>query len=300
MRIEEVALRKEAKQKGSMNRRETGTKNESINVGAMERMPLPAVRQTGRIYVGQVLACLTLAASLLVLAGATVAFGNAIDTYTRADSTSLGTTEEGDISYREQSTFGGDTPNRGVCARIDNQMLRIEGVNTSGSSSLATSGEVVLDQDLAANVIMSAVVRYDLPQGSYGTDSLASGCGFTMRKQSASGGFSNTDGIGQVFFYLGPGGLILFRQQIAAGSWMTLLYDNLFMDGNQTTSNGGPGTLPTTINGASFDADGDGVLEVDEPFSLSAVLSGTRVDIPIQPLRHSLLTAITQTGAISF
>jgi len=107
MRIEEVALRKEAKQKGSMNRRETGTKNESINVGAMERMPLPAVRQTGRIYVGQVLACLTLAASLLVLAGATVAFGNAIDTYTRADSTSLGTTEEGDISYREQSTFGG-------------------------------------------------------------------------------------------------------------------------------------------------------------------------------------------------
>ncbi len=127
------------------------------------------------------------------------------------------------------------------------------------------------------NVKASTRMRFKLVGASGATTKNA--CGFFLRRNiSVRSGLPANDATNGVEVLMTPAGGLYLRESFS--STTARYYKNPFTGGNYYTY-GAPGTLPTSINGAPFDANGDGRLGDDEPFELSAHVSGGRVQVLI-------------------
>jgi len=85
-----------------------------------------------------------------------------------------------------------------------------------------------------------------------------------------------TNNTGEIHVIMVPNGSLEVRQYIG-GTWVSHYYDNP-ISGSAYSLDVVPGALPAMFGGSPFDVDGDGTL-FDEPFSLGAVMNGTRLDV---------------------
>ena len=223
----------------------------------------------------------TALAGILIVALA--AFGQAAlieDTYSRADSSGLGITEVGGYAYTESNMQNWITN----VAAIAGQQLHIHGYSASGPASTSNHGQAgLLAPDLTdtvhlPNVAISTDMSFLLSNttGSNTTNN----SGFIFRKPTAT---SQVETPGHVEAYILPTGGVMLREKVG-GTFYIRYRDNPFVAGDQSGTLNifqGAGSLPTTINGQPFDADGDGRLEHDEPFHVQAVLVGDRLTFAI-------------------
>ncbi len=201
------------------------------------------------------------------------------DTFSRTDGTELGSTEIGDLVWTQHATNGVSAS----IAEIVSGELRVTGAAGAGSSD---PGQAVLAVD-APNVNISMDMRFDGLQDPPESGTSNTG-GLVLRKPSASSGISSTSGDGQIDINFAASGGFLIRQNVA-GNLQTLYADNPFAPGQTLDtlfSFQGPGSLPSTVGGLPFDADGDGVLEQDESFRFGVLLDGSSLVVQIngQPL----------------
>jgi len=198
----------------------------------------------------------------------------AADTFTRADTGSggandLGNTEVGDFAWGEffiQNPFG----DPGV-AEIINGELKV-----TGGWSTAFIDVGLSDLTASADLHFSGVGVGD-PQTSYMV-------GFVLRVSDPEVVplFNPEENQGIVFaFVLSTGGMMIGENRYPT-SYQWYYIDNPFNEGEVAFNGfGDPGSLPTTINGAPYDANGNGRLDDDEPFHFAAVLAGTNIDLQI-------------------
>jgi len=198
----------------------------------------------------------------------------AADTFTRANTGSggaddLGITEVGDFAWEEhfiQNPFG-----EPGTAEIINGELKV-----TGGWSTAFIDVGLSDLTASADLHFSGVGAGDF-QTSYMH-------GFLLRVSDPEVVplFNPEENRGIVFaFVLSTGGMMIGENRYPT-SYGWYYIDNPFFEGevafNQFPP---PGRLPTEINGAPFDANGNGRLDDDEPFHFAAVLSGTNIDLQI-------------------
>ncbi|MDC0936772.1 hypothetical protein OAS39_10840, partial [Pirellulales bacterium] len=193
------------------------------------------------------------------------------DAFGRPDSTDLGVTDVGGFGYLEASTTssGGDT------ADILGEELRLFGGEGVGSSG---PGVALVDVDLV-DLDISADVRFTYPNGILNTSSYNNG-GFVLRRNGTTAGFgAGNESQIEISMQVGGG---LFVREITGGSLNNLFFDNPFGLGGSTDNNySAAGQLPTMVNGLPFDANGNGILEDNEPFRLGASLSGSSLSVTV-------------------
>jgi autotransporter-associated beta strand protein len=191
------------------------------------------------------------------------------DTFSRADAApsddSLGQTEGGEADWAEYLPYTGS----GNIASIVNGELRLG----NGNSDPA----IVLTAASWPNGMASTRMRFGLVGNSGAT--VKNGCGLMLRRNITirTGLFSaSPDWSGAVHVLMTPTGGLFLRENYRD----TKYYKNPFTGGDFLTY-GAAGSLPTSINGLPFDADGDGRLGDDEPFELQAILYGSRLQVLI-------------------
>ena len=193
----------------------------------------------------------------------------AADTFTRANSDDLGSTEVGDFAWEEifiQNPLGDPD-----VAEIINGEIMLKSNNTMAAIDVGLS-----------DLTVSADVHF--VGGTDGFNTKTRG-GMVFRISDPDlgvpGVFDHDDNLGQVFFWFtNSGGLLIGENRTTDFKWDYI--DNPFFEGEVAFEvYPPPGTLPTEINGAPYDANGNGRLEDDEPFQVGAVLSGTNLDVQI-------------------
>ena len=201
------------------------------------------------------------------------------DTFSRPDDTVLGQTEVGGFDYIESSPNGSQDDT----ALIFTNELYVTGY---GGVSGTAPGLAIIDADVA-DVDISATLRFQGLQDPSvaATNNVA---GFMLRRNGTATGagfgpFLTGYGPfneGQIEVTMGPGGGFFVRE-VNDGVLNTVYHANPFGGAATANSFSSPGQLPTTINGLPFDADGDGILEENEPFRLGANLVGNDLQIQI-------------------
>jgi hypothetical protein len=189
------------------------------------------------------------------------------DTFTRADGAtlvdSLGKTETGGADWAEFLPFDAI----GNAASVTNGEVRL-GVGTSDPGLALTAATW-------PNGLFSTRMRFNLIGSSGAT--VKNGCGLLLRRSvSSREGTPPGDWLGSVHVLVTAAGGVFLREN----------YDNTRVSKNPFTGGdfltyGVAGTLPTSINGLPFDANGDGRLGSDEPFELNALLNGVRLQVMI-------------------
>jgi len=209
----------------------------------------------------------------------------AADTFTRANSNDLGSTEVGGFAYQEvfiQNLLGDPD-----VAQITNNELEL----------LAGTGMAVLDVGLS-DLTATADVHFVGGTAGFNTKSRG-GMVFRMSNMELGvpGFFDHPDNLGLVLVWFSPsGGVLVGENRTTDFSWDHI--DNPFNEEVDFQTYGFPGSLPTTINGVPFDANGDGRLGEDEPFQVSVVLSGTNVDVQFNGMTIRSVT-LDNAGGLS-
>jgi autotransporter-associated beta strand protein len=192
------------------------------------------------------------------------------DTFSRADgpvaNDSLGRTEElGGTDWSEYPVYAGI----GNVASITTGELRLG----NGNSDPA----IVLTAASWPNGMASTRMRFGLVGNSGAT--VKNGCGLMLRRNITirTGLFSaSPDWSGAVHVLMTPTGGLFLRE-----NYRDTKYSKNPFTGGDFLTYGAAGSLPVTINGLPFDADGDGRLGDDEPFELQAILYGSRLQVLI-------------------
>ncbi len=191
------------------------------------------------------------------------------DTFSRADAApatdSLGKTEVGGADWAEFQPFDAVYN----VASVTNGELRL-GVGTGDPGLVLTAASW-------PNGMASTRMRFNRVAGSGAT--VKNGCGLLLRRNiSGRVGAAGTasDWAGAVHVLMTPAGGLFLRENYTDNKYLK----NPFTGGDYLTY-GPAGSLPVSINGQPFDADGDGRLGSDEPFDLQAVLSGNRLQVLI-------------------
>ena len=198
----------------------------------------------------------------------------AADTFTRADTGfgeigDLGITEVGDFAWSElfiQNLLG--DPDVG---EIINGELKLHATHSIAFIDVGLS-----DLTASADMHFSGIAEFD----EYANHM----AGFMMRISDTEENkeyFNRAENEGTVMaFVLSSGGMMIGENRNGGFNWDYI--DNPFNEGVVAFNEFGfPGELPTTINGAPYDANGNGRLDDDEPFHFAAVLSGTNLDLQI-------------------
>ena len=194
----------------------------------------------------------------------------AADTFTRANSDDLGSTEVGDFAWGEfyiQNLFGNPD-----VAQITNNEFELT----------ADWGMAAIDVGLS-DLTVSADLRFVGSTTSFNTKTSA-GMIFRMSdpELAVPGVFNRPENLGLIQVWFTSSGGLLIGENTSETSFAWYYIDNPFFEGEVAPDRyPPPGTLPTEINGAPFDANGNGRLDADEPFQVSAVLSGTNLDVKI-------------------
>jgi autotransporter-associated beta strand protein len=201
-----------------------------------------------------------------------VSFQNArraiADTFSRADGPlagdSLGRTEEpGGTDWSEFRPF--DAVNN--AAAITNGELRL-GLGTSDPMIALTAASW-------PNGLFTTRMRFGRVGAAGAT--VKNGCGLLLRRNiTLRTGSPSPDWSGAVHVLMTAAGGLFLRENYDSNKY----YKNPFTGGDYLAY-GAAGSLPASINGLPFDADGDGRLGDDEPFDLQAVLYGSRMQVLI-------------------
>lgn len=195
------------------------------------------------------------------------------DTFTRPNSSALGMTETPipGITYVERTTPGVAAET----AAISGNELRIYGDQTN-TPTASSPGQVIIPVD-AGQLAMSARMRFALTGAGTTTSTMG---GLMLRKPSLSAAIQAESGAYQIMVEMLPTGGFLLRQKNPTGTGLTTLYgNNPWAPGSTLNAFQAAGTLPTSINGSPFDANGDGRLDGTEPFTLGVELSGTSLTV---------------------
>ena len=234
-------------------------------MASVYRLATNGVELAPGLYTSANCAAITGSGTLLVLlkkAGTVLS-----DTFTRADvvpaNDSLGATEVGGADWAEflPTAALSDT------ASITNNELRL------GDGTLAT--RLALSAASWPNGVASTRMRFNLVGSSGAT--VKDSCGLILRRNiSIRSGVTVTDAPGTIEVLMSASGGLFLRENYSSSKFNK----NPFTGADYLTY-GAAGSLPTSINGAPFDTNGDGRLGSDEPFNLTAVLSGTRVQVLI-------------------
>lgn len=208
------------------------------------------------------------------------------DTFTRADNDALASTEQPRVAWVERQTVGAAA---NVASITGGQML-LFGVSTTPAGSGA--GVAALDVDLP-DLAISADLRFAInnPAQAFGNNT----GGFLLRRPRSDGNIGDSSSGGQISVQIHPsGGIYIGQMPAGGGAISTLFADNPFVSGQQEFSQlnsfFGSGSLPTTLNGLAFDTDGDGVLELAEPFRVTAVLLGESLQVLINGVQVASAT----------
>src|SRR5690606_29509521 len=130
-----------------------------------------------------------------------------------------------------------------------------------------------------SDLSIAADMRFTYPNGRNNTSSY-NFSGFMLRRNGNTSGFTATNN-GQIEILMQSGGG-LFVREVKAGALNNLYFANPFGLGGTADNNySAAGQLPTTVNGLPFDANGNGVLEENEPFRFSADLLGDSLSIGV-------------------
>ena len=196
----------------------------------------------------------------------------AADTFTRADGTDLGSTEFGGFTWNERQT-------NAVTADI----AAISG----GELAFTLDASVMAIVDVgASDLIASAKVHFVGSTDGAGT---TKAIGMAFRGSNMDAHFVGSENVGLVSIQItNSGGLGVYDNKAISPDWA--YFANPFNAGVDAQTYGAAGSLPTAINGASFDANGDGRLGSDESFQLGAFLSGT--DLAVQ-INGQTITTVT-------
>jgi hypothetical protein len=222
------------------------------------------------------------------------------DSFDRANSTDLGATDVGGVSWTERHTNGGGFSEAAV---IVDGKLRIDGAASIGSQPPGSNpGQAILQTTFA-----DFDVSVDLSFGGLTNPTLSStynAAGFMLRKPGTDQGILGTTfgaANGQIDAQMYPGGGFLIRQNSSGN--LTTLYATSPFDSLVTSSTlnvfADAGTLPAMIGGMPFDVDQDGVLEDDEPFKLGAVVVGNSLMMKINGVSMVNLTLLASAPATS-
>ena len=216
--------------------------------------------------------------------------GLAGDTFTRADGApatdSLGASEIGGYDWSERGTAPASVSDM---AAIVNGELSVHG---GGGSN---PGQAVLDVKLP-DVYATTDMRFALSNTTGATTTNSDG--FMLRKPALDCGITGAASDGQITVQMLPTGGLLVTEQVGGG-YTVRYHDNPFAPGTTVNAFQAAGSLPTAINGAGFDLDGDGRLEADELFQLGAIVSGNRLQVLIndQPVVAVTLSHTSGSGA---
>ncbi len=187
------------------------------------------------------------------------------DTFTRADgpvaNDSLGSTEAGGADWHEFKV-NNFTVN---AASIEDGELRL-GDGTSDPCLAVASASW-------PSGVFSARMRFDKVDGSGTT--VKNGCGLVMRRALGSRLDIEADMAGSVSLLMTPAGALFVRENALDTKYGM----NPFTGSPDFWVYGAAGSLPASINGLPFDADGDGRLGDGEPFDFQAILSGSRLQV---------------------
>jgi autotransporter-associated beta strand protein len=187
------------------------------------------------------------------------------DTFTRADgpvaNDSLGSTEAGGADWHEFKV-NNFTVN---AASIENGELRL-GDGTSDPCLAVASASW-------PSGVFSARMRFNKVDGSGAT--VKNGCGLVMRRALGSRLDIEADMAGSVSLLMTPAGALFVRENALDTKYGM----NPFTGSPDFWVYGSAGSLPASINGLPFDADGDGRLGDSEPFDFQAILSGSRLQV---------------------
>ena len=187
------------------------------------------------------------------------------DTFTRADgpvaNDSLGSTEAGGADWHEFKV-NNFTVN---AASIENGELRL-GDGTSDPCLAVASASW-------PSGVFSARMRFNKVDGSGAT--VKNGCGLVMRRALGSRLDIEADMAGSVSLLMTPAGALFVRENALDTKYGM----NPFTGSPDFWVYGSAGSLPASINGLPFDADGDGRLGDSEPFDFKAILSGSRLQV---------------------
>lgn len=192
------------------------------------------------------------------------------DTYNRADSTDLGVTEVGGYGYLELSTTSAAAIDS---ASISGGELWLHG---TGGTTTSNPGLALFDVSLA-DLSISSDMRFSYPNGIVNT-STYNFAGFMLRRNGTTPNFTATNN-GQIEVLMYPGGGFLVRE--IQGGVLTPLYTQNPFGGSPNNNYSTAGQLPTTFNGMPFDVNDNGILEDNEPFNLSADLTGNNLSISV-------------------
>jgi len=200
----------------------------------------------------------------------------AADTFTRPDTGSegandIGITEVGDFAWGEFFL---------LCCNPFGDPSTAEIIN--GELKLTPSGGTAFIDVGLSDLTASADLRFS---GVGAGDFLSSYMhGFLLRFSDPDVvEFFQSEGVNEgivMALVTSSGGMLIGENTSGPFGWY--YQDNPFNEGEVGFDRyGAPGSLPTTINGAPFDANGNGRLDDDEPFHFAAVLSGTNIDVQI-------------------
>lgn len=206
----------------------------------------------------------------------------AADTFTRADSTTLGSTEVGSFAWNERLTTGASA---NVAEILSGELLF-----ETGSSDLAIVNVGLTDLIVSADVHFVGDTTGSGTTKSIGMVFRGSNMDSHMTSDAGNQGLATIQ-------FTNSGGLLIGENKAAGFAYG---YNNNPFKPSLGDSQpyGNPGDLPATYNGLPFDADGDGRLQGDEPFQIGAVLSGTSLDVKINGLTIQTFT-LTNTGGLT-
>lgn len=260
------------------------------------------------VWVGFPLRCRLAPAFLALVAGLcwSAARGGVIisDSFNRANSDSLGWTDNalgGTVSagYTERHLGGGNIEDD---ADIFGNRLLVHGRLADG---LSGSGAAILNYSFPADITLSVEALANITNPTVG-QTIKNMWMLQLRRPNSTGYYnppSYSTSLGTVDIMFGINGDLFVRQVVGGASPLLTLYnDNPFIAGTAPIDMRvkPDGTLPTTFGGGAFDADGDGTLEANEPFTLGATLSGTSLDVLINGTPVATVGGLSAPGPTNY
>lgn len=173
---------------------------------------------------------------------------------------SLGRTESGAADWAEYMPFQriGD-----IASLVDGE-LRLGNGSSDPALALAAASW--------PNGLFSTRLRF-VRSGVSGA-TVKNTCGFLLRATPSLRTNTGTDFLGAVHVQMTAAGGLFLRENYDNNKYIK----NPFTGGDYLTY-GTAGSLPISVNGLPFDADGDGRLGDNEPFTFQALLSGNRLQV---------------------
>ncbi len=246
---------------------------------------------------------------LVAIAGACIAQNASaalIDTFTRTDGStvtdSLGTTEVGGISYLERGNTAGQSIPIGTSEISNNQLLLTGSKQTVAPDPLSNTGGAYLSGTDYPDVRVGADIAFQLvgnaPNGTAGNAGNKFNNTFLLMLRSRSGqNFAAANSIedGLVAIEFNPNGDLLVREQ-RGGALGSVISRNYFTNASPVREPL-PSILPATYGSGSFDVNGNGYLDENEPIHFEALLMGTSLKIFVNGAQYGTDYTLTNSSA---